>query len=282
MTDHHKLYLFFAFVLILFPQPVVAASPPAIPLANSYQSDHAIEKYWVSEKLDGVRAYWDGQQLLSKRGNIYHAPKWFTAGFPPFPLDGELWIARGQFEPLLSTVRKLQPVDSEWRRVRYMLFDLPRPDTPFGERLMALQQILKDKPSPYLQMIPQQRIGDQQVLDQLLDEVIAKGGEGLMLHHQDSLYLTGRSDKLLKLKRYQDAEARVIQHLPGKGKYLGMMGSLLVEDDQGQQFRIGSGFSDKERQNPPPLGSIITFKFHGRTDRGIPRFASFLRIRETL
>lgn len=114
----------------------------------------------------------------------------------------------------------------------------------------------------------------------MLDDVVKKGGEGLMLHRADSLYHSGRSDDLLKLKPWQDAEATVIEILPGKGKFSGMMGSLLVKDQSGHIFRIGTGFSNDERRSPPPVGSVITFKFTGTTKKGLPRFASFLRIRQ--
>ena len=267
-------------LLFAFLNSAVAVEPPPLLLAKPYTDDISVQDYWVSEKLDGVRAYWDGRRLLSRRGNVFNAPAWFTAGFPPHPLDGELWLRRGAFEATLGTVRKQRPVAAEWRQLNYQIFELPGAAGNFTQRLARLKRIIADANSPYLQLIPQQRFENRADLQKKLDEVVAGGGEGLMLHRADSLYQTGRGDALLKLKTYQDAEAVVIAHLPGKGRNLGRLGALLVEMPDGRQFKIGSGFSDRERQNPPPVGALITYKYYGLSRRGIPRFASFLRIRQ--
>ena len=260
--------------------PAVAGEPPPLLLAKPYTDDIDVRDYWVSEKLDGVRAYWDGRRLLSRRGNVFQAPAWFTEGFPPHPLDGELWLGRGAFEATLSAVRKQRPVAAEWRQLSYQVFELPGAAGDFSQRLARLERIVAAVNSPYLKLIPQQRLANQAALQGKLDEVVAGGGEGLMLHRADSLYETGRSNALLKLKTYEDAEAVVIAHLPGKGRNLGRLGALLVEMPDGRQFKIGSGFSDQERENPPPVGALVTYKYYGLSRRGIPRFASFLRIRQ--
>ena len=258
----------------------VAGEPPPLLLAKPYTDDIDVRDYWVSEKLDGVRAYWDGRRLLSRRGNVFQAPAWFTKGFPPHPLDGELWLGRGAFEATLSAVRKQRPVAAEWRQLSYQVFELPGAAGDFSQRLARLERIVAAVNSPYLKLIPQQRFANQAALQEKLDEVVAGGGEGLMLHRADSLYETGRGNALLKLKTYEDAEAVVIAHLPGKGRNLGRLGALLVEMPDGRQFKIGSGFSDQERENPPPVGALVTYKYYGLSRRGIPRFASFLRIRQ--
>ena len=260
--------------------PAVAGEPPPLLLAKPYTDDIDVRDYWVSEKLDGVRAYWDGRRLLSRRGNVFQAPAWFTEGFPPYPLDGELWLGRGAFEATVSAVRKQRPVAAEWRQLSYQVFELPGAAGDFSQRLARLERIVAAANSPYLKLIPQQRLADQAALQKKLDEIVAGGGEGLMLHRADSLYETGRGNALLKLKTYEDAEAVVIAHLPGKGRNLGRLGALLVEMPDGRQFKIGSGFSDQERENPPPVGALVTYKFYGLSRRGIPRFASFLRIRQ--
>jgi DNA ligase-1 len=259
----------------------VHRSPPSLTLARVYHPQQDLTAYWVSEKLDGVRAYWDGQQLFSKRGNIYHAPAWFTRDFPSQSLDGELWIGRGTFEQLVSTVRKHNPVDAEWKQVKYMIFDLPASTTVFTSRLMEMQKLLGDSNHPYLQLIKQTRVDSHAALMRHLDQVIAAKGEGLMLHHGNAQYRAGRTNDVLKVKRFDDAEATVIAHLPGKGKYHNMLGALLVETENGIQFRIGTGFSDAQRSNPPPIGSIVTYQYTGTTKNGLPKFASFLRIRPT-
>jgi len=256
-----------------------SAAPP-LSLAKSYRGKIDLSQYWVSEKLDGVRAYWNGQQLISRQGNVYPAPAWFTQHFPVQTLDGELWLGRQQFQELLSIVRKKHPIDNEWKDVRYLAFDQPDLNQPFNLRLKSLKQLVSTSNSPYLKIVNQFIISNKTELQQQLDRVIALGGEGLMLHHTDAYYHAGRNRDLLKVKPYTDSEAKVIAHIAGKGKYTGMMGALLVETPTGLQFKIGSGFSDLERAKPAEIGSIITYKYHGKTRKGIPRFASFLRIRE--
>ena len=259
-----------------------AVEPPPLLLAKTYTQGIAVRDYWVSEKLDGVRAYWDGRRLLSRRGHVFPAPAWFTEGFPSHPLDGELWLRRGAFEAALGAVRKQQPDEAEWRQLSYQVFELPGAAGSFSQRLARLERLIARVDSPYLQLIAQQRFENEADLHRKLDEVVAGGGEGLMLHRADSLYQTGRGDALLKLKTYWDAEAVVIAHLPGKGRHRGRLGALLVEMPDGKRFKIGSGFSDRERDNPPPVGARVTYKYYGLSPRGIPRFASFLRVRPAL
>jgi DNA ligase-1 len=259
--------------------PVAAAVPPELTLANVYQKGMPLDGYWVSEKLDGVRAYWTGEKFLSRGGHEYRAPDWFSKKFPGHPLDGELWMGRGRFAELSGVVRQVVPDEDDWRRIRFMVFDLPDQEATFDQRLARLRVLIEKVGSPYMALVDQQRASTHENLMQRLDEIVDAGGEGLMLRLGASGYRTGRSNDLLKAKQYQDAEAVVVQHLPGKGKYEGLMGSLLVELENGRQFRIGSGFSDSERASPPEPGSVITFKYYGHTATGLPRFASFLRIR---
>jgi DNA ligase-1 len=275
------LRILFALLLVACAFPGLADFPsPPVTLAKIYGEHIDISRYWVSEKLDGVRAYWDGEQLLSRQGNHFAAPDWFTAGFPDQPLDGELWLGRNRFQALMSIVKDRSGDPGNWQQVRYCVFDLPVQPGNFSQRLLALQKLLDQLKNPYLKLVKQFRVRNQDALMQELDAIMAMGGEGLMLHRADALHEAGRSGNLLKLKRYEDAEATVAAHLPGKGKYQGMLGALLVEGIDGLRFRIGTGFSDAERLNPPPVGTVITYKYYGKTRRGIPRFASFIRIRE--
>jgi DNA ligase-1 len=256
------------------------AAPPPLSLANDYdEAEVNVARYWVSEKYDGVRAYWDGKHLVTRAGNRIHAPEWFTRDWPADPLDGELWAGRGQFEQVTATVRDLQPNDAAWRHIRFMVFDLPAHGGIFSERLASLRSLLASTHIDWLRAVSQSRVADEAALHLQLETIAAAGGEGLMLHKEDSLYRAERNDDLLKLKPYQDAEARVIAHLPGQGKYVGMLGSLLVRTSNGTEFRIGTGFTDQQRRQPPPIGSIITYSYHNLTARGVPRFARFLRVR---
>jgi DNA ligase-1 len=256
--------------------------PPRLMLATSYEAGIDVSEYWVSEKLDGVRGHWDGTRLITRGGHVVPAPDWFTAGWPAQPMDGELWIGRGRFAEVSGIVRSQDAGDAAWRRVRFMVFDLPGHPGPFQQRVMRMRELLGDTGIAWLQPIEQFRVDGADRLDARLEAVVAAGGEGLMLHHRDSRYRAGRSEHLLKYKPYRDAEARVVGHTAGTGKYAGMLGALIVERPDGLRFRIGTGFSDAERADPPPVGSWITYRYNGLTVNGVPRFARFLRIRHRL
>ncbi|MDD3352218.1 DNA ligase [Zoogloea sp.] len=268
-------------MLVLAVTPAVGTAAPLLLLAETLKGAVAPADYWVSEKLDGVRALWDGKVLRFRSGNVVPAPDWFVAGLPrQHSLDGELWLGRGRFEALSATVRRLQPDDEAWRQVRYMVFELPGAPGDFTARVEAIRLLVERSGTPWLQAVEQFRIADRPALQTRLEEVVREGGEGLMLHRADAPYLTGRSDVLLKLKPQQDAEAIVVAHLPGKGRLTGLLGALVVETPEGRRFRIGTGFTDAERRSPPPVGSQITYRYRQLTRDGVPRFASFLRPRE--
>jgi DNA ligase 1 len=274
------------FFALLSQAPIAGAAdfpPPPAMLAKVYRNAAPLADYLVSEKLDGVRGYWDGDKLLTRGGERIEAPGWFTAGWPDFPLDGELWVGRGQFSSAVSIVRTKTPDDAAWRTLRFMVFDLPAHPGPYAERNEALKSLLAGLALPWLRPVEQFRVADRTGLRAAFDRVVGNGGEGLMLHRAASLYQVGRSDDLLKLKPYDDAEARVIAHLPGKGKHQGVLGALLVETPEGLRFRIGTGFSDAQRRNPPAQGSWITYRYIGLNEGSrIPRFASFMRVREDM
>lgn len=276
-----RILRFLVFLLALFGLAGgCAADPPALLLARDWDVRSDPRGYWVSEKLDGVRALWDGTTLRTRAGELIAAPDWFVVGLPSVPLDGELWIGRGRFEALSATVRRQAARDEEWRAVRYMVFELPGGEGDFAARLARLETIVTRADVGWLALVKQFRVIDARDLLRRLREVVAAGGEGLMLHRADSLYLTGRADALYKLKMVDDAEARVLAHLPGRGRYRGLTGALLVEMPDGRRFRIGSGLTDALRRDPPPVGSLVTYRYRGFTRRGTPRFATFWRVRE--
>ena len=258
------------------------AQPPSLMLARDYKAGVAVGDYWVSEKFDGVRGRWDGHALWTRGGGRIAVPDWFVAHWPPVPMDGELWIGRGRFDEVSALVRAQRPDDAAWRQVHFMVFDLPAHPGGFDQRLQRLRVVLAGADVPWLRPVPQQRFADAASLDARLQAVVAGGGEGLMLHHRAALYRAGRSDGLLKLKPWQDAEARVVGHTPGRGKYAGMLGALVVERPDGLRFRLGSGFDDAHRASPPAVGSHVTYRYNGLTGKGVPRFARFLRVRHEL
>ena len=269
-------------LLCLLTWRAPATPPPEPMLATSYREGVAVSSFLVSEKLDGVRARWDGRALWTRGGARIAAPTTFTRGWPTDPMDGEVWIARGRFDEVSALVRRINTDPQSWRNVRFMAFDLPAHPGPFDQRVARLRALVSAAGNVHLAMIPQQRFATPAELEAELARVVAAGGEGLMLHRHDARYRPGRSDHLLKYKTHQDAEAQVVAHLPGKGKYEGMMGAVQVRTPEGRSFRLGSGFTDAQRAAPPPLGAWVTYRYSGLTSTGLPRFARFVRVREEL
>ncbi len=266
-------------LFILVSSSALAVEKPELMLAKVFQPSVDETEYWVSEKLDGVRARWDGYQLISRGGNILKAPKWFVKDFPDMALDGELWTIRGGYQQTVSIVRKQKP-HPDWKKIKLMVFDLPNHPGDFTARVAEMRKLAHQNNTSYLIYIPQFQVTSSKQLMQRLKVVTDQGGEGLMLHHKASFYHSGRSADLLKLKPFSDAEAVVIGYRPGQGMFTGKMGAIKVRTDNGKEFFIGSGFSHHERENPPAIDSVITFRHQGVTDSGIPRFAVFLRVRD--
>jgi DNA ligase-1 len=254
---------------------------PPLLLAESWDNATDVSGWWMSEKLDGVRAYWDGRQFLSRQGNLYHAPDWFIENLPAMPLDGELWIGRKQFQRTVGIVRRQDKSDL-WKEVKYLIFDAPAAGGGFEERLKFLADTFAGRRSrgpEYAAIHAQQVCANLEALRAELARVEALGGEGLMLRQPGSKYHAGRSSTLLKIKTFRDAEAVVIGHQAGLGKHQGRLGALLVKLSSGVEFAVGTGFSERERENPPPVGATITFRYQELSDGGVPRFPSYVRMR---
>ncbi|TPG26859.1 DNA ligase [Variovorax guangxiensis] len=271
--------LLWASLLALAAGRPAQAAPPALMLAEVYRQGIALDDYWVSEKYDGLRGYWDGKRLWTRGGEPVAAPAWFTAGLPATPMDGELWAGRGRFELATSTVRSRTPNDTAWREIKFMVFDLPAQPGDFTARLAVLRKLLPLTAAPWVLPVAQQRATTHAALKALMDKTVKMGGEGLMLHRGASMYRGERNTDLLKLKPYDDAEARVIGHVPGKGRHVGRLGALLVEMPTGQRFKLGGGFTDAQRDDPPAIGQQVTYRYNGTNASGLPRFARFLRVR---
>ena len=262
-------------IVLLLSAPVVAVE---MMLPRVYSPEVDVSGWLMSEKLDGVRGYWDGKQLLSKNGNRLYPPETFVRDWPPFPVEGELWGGRSRFEKTVSIVKKQQPHNG-WLQLKFAIFDVPQSDGRFIERMARAIEWLAKHPTPYAYVIPQAKVRDSDHLQQELKRIESLGGEGLIVRRPDTYYKDGRTAEILKVKNYQDAEAKVLAHLPGKGRNQGRLGALLVALDDGTQFKIGSGFRDAEREAPPSIGEVVTFKHYGKYPSGIPRFPSFLRLR---
>jgi DNA ligase-1 len=230
----------------------------------------------MSEKLDGVRAYWDGAKLLSRLGNILHAPDWFTKGLPRHPLDGELFLARKSFQKTCAIVRR-QDKSDHWKQIRFLIFDAPGHGGMFEERI----EVLRSLPThDYAAAHPHALCSGVTHLKEELARVEALGAEGLMLRQPQSKYAVGRSSTLLKVKSFKDDEAVILAHEPGAGRHKGRLGALRVKLADGTEFSIGTGFSDKQRETPPPIGATVVFRYQELSDGGVPRFPSFHAVRD--
>ncbi len=255
-------------------------APPLL-LAERWDGAADLSGWWMSEKLDGVRAYWTGTGFLSRQGNPLHAPDWFCAGLPNEPLDGEFWIDRKKFQRTVGIVRR-QDKSALWKEIRFLIFDAPEGGSAFETRLKVIANIIKMNQPTYAVAHAHALCKSLDHLRTELARVEALGGEGLMLRQPGSKYAIGRSTTLLKIKTFHDAEARVVDHEPGAGRHKGRLGALLVELADGTRFSVGTGFSDAERGNPPPIGSTITFRYQELTDGGVPRFPSYVGLRTDL
>ncbi len=260
--------------------PAADAGAPAIELLSPASADMDPTGYLVSEKFDGVRAIWDGRGLRFRSGRAIAAPPWFTEGWPDTALDGELWGGRGRFDVTSASARRLVPDDAQWRALRLMVFDLPGAAGGFAQRAARIETLVRASASSALVTVDQQVMADRAALQQRLDSVVRGGGEGLVLHRADAAWVAGRSTAVLKLKPLHDAEAQVLDIEPGRGRLAGLMGALRLRNAAGIEFRIGTGFTDEQRRNPPAVGSWIAYTHRGHTPSGVPRFASYWRAAE--
>ncbi|NAW69929.1 DNA ligase [Vibrio sp. V27_P1S3P104] len=280
---HLKLSLITLSLLIANPIQAAPAQEEPMPIlkANEYREGIALEQYWQSEKLDGIRAIWDGKQLTTRTGKLIYAPAWFTAVLPHYPVEGELWAGRGRFSLVQQTVLDHHPTDEAWQQITFMLFDLPTFSGDYQTRYQHLRSLTSAINQTHIQYVKHEPIISEEALLNELDRLFLLDAEGIMLRKFSSTYSAGRNNDLLKLKKHQDSEAQVIGYKMGKGKYHNMVGSLLVRNDAGIEFALGSGLTDFLRQQPPEIGCVITYRFNGLTDSGKPRFARFMRVKES-
>ncbi len=256
-----------------------SAAVGSVQLASEWRAGRSPRGFLVSEKFDGVRAVWDGRMLRFRSGRPISAPESFLRALPAQSLDGELWLERGQFDRLSGIVRQTQPDEAVWARLTYLIFDAPGLPGDFQSRYLAFGELVRSAALPWLQAPEQLQLDDAPALQRKLDAVMAAGGEGLMLHRADAPWQGGRTQSLFKFKPEPDDEAQVVGHLEGQGRHAGMTGALLVQTSAGLRFALGSGLSDAMRRNPPAVGTWVSYRYRGHTPGGVPRFATFLRIR---
>jgi hypothetical protein len=260
-----------------------ASDGSQVMLAKKWTDGDDPTGWMMSEKLDGMRAYWSGENFFTRNGNQVHTPEWFIEDLPPSPLDGELWLGRGQFQKCMSILRKSEPTQ-DWQYVKYLVFDAPKQElddgspAPFEERLEHIKSVVGPGKTKYARAVGHRACKGQQDLEDCLRKVEAAGGEGLMLRKPNSLYEWKRSSTLLKVKTFSDEEAVVISVEKGKAgsKNAQVMGALVCKSPDGRQFNVGSGFTDAQRRNPPAVGSIITYRYQELSNSLNPRFPTFV------
>jgi len=267
-----RLFLLIVACISLFAQERAFVEKPELLLLNVYSKDMNVTNWYMSEKLDGVRAYWDGEKLVSRKGLIFNAPLFFTKDFPKTELDGELWSKRKDFANISSIVNTRDAKDA-WKDLTYNVFEVPH------ARGNLLQRLATVKESKYIKLIKQRKVKDKTDLAVFLKSVEKKGGEGVVVRDGSLSYYAARNDKALKVKSYIDEECKVVGYTDGQGKYQDMTGSIQCLTQEDKIIKIGTGLSDKQRQNPPKIGTIITFKYYGVTSKGNPRFPVFMRER---
>lgn len=267
-----------ALALVGFLPSILSADPPPLQHPGTYTGNQDVAGWLMSEKLDGIRGYWTGKQLLTRQGRVIHAPAWFTEKLPPFALDGELWRKRNDFAFVQQTVLDTEP-SKNWREITYNIFEVPEADGDFPTRLDKAGQWFGAHPATHVRIIEQIECQGADQLDDFLEDIESMGGEGVVVKDPTLPFQAGRSAHVLKVKNFRDMEGTVIAHNPGKGKFEGMLGSLTLRLENGIQFKLGTGFILAQRKAPPPIGASVTFKYHGFTRNGVPRFASFIRVR---
>jgi DNA ligase-1 len=243
-------------------------------LAKNYENQSP-RNWYMSEKLDGVRAIWTGRDFVSRNGNKFNVPDEFKQGLPDIRLDGELWIARAKFQSVVGLVRKKYPQISQWKNVKYMVFDAPEIKDVFQNRLNHLQKL--NFPN-HVKVVEHKLCRSANHLDKFENKIVENGGEGVMLRDPLSYYENKRSDTLLKIKSHDAAEAIVVGYKDGKGKHSGQTGALICKNNKGVTFAVGT-VTNAQRDKPPQKGSKITFLHQGLTDGSKPRSPVFLAIR---
>eukprot|EP01060_Flectonema_neradi_P041694 TRINITY_DN997_c0_g1_i1.p1 TRINITY_DN997_c0_g1~~TRINITY_DN997_c0_g1_i1.p1 ORF type:complete len:330 (+),score=64.61 TRINITY_DN997_c0_g1_i1:40-1029(+) len=285
----------------------ITGKPPPVMLAHPLKENSSIAGWFVSEKLDGVRAFWWKNKLWTRNGAVLTVPKGFRsemdAFFPGGKADGELFIKRDRFQQTISAVTKECKDGGEinWSTkdgdVKFYVFDIPPPTRggkmvkiPASDRMQTLNQLLvntisKRKPR-YIEIVPTIRLPPDEerarsALSDLLKQTVSGRGEGLMVRHPDSVYVDGRSRDLLKVKETEDEEALVFDIALGIGKYDGLIGALRCMLMNGVTFECGVGLNDEQRAADPSefVGKVITVKHQGITDKGVPRFPHFKGMR---
>ena len=270
----------------------------------------------ASEKMDGYRGQWvkvNGEWMFLSRAQkpFIGTPDWYKLALPDVNLDGELWVGRENFESM-GVVRKHKPDPKEWIPVKFVVYDLPSVKKPFSERLKELRKVVKENKDRWdevkktlpeefqiecpVKMATQTTIESEEHMEELYKKIIEKGGEGIMLKCPNSMYEDKRSNYMLKVKPSFDEEAIIVDSKMGKGKYKNDLGAFicqplinmdtyhLIDKNENHEFSI-SGMDDEVRHNyeeTHPVGTVISYEHSGKTEKGKPRFARYVRKRDDI
>mgnify|MGYP006121198543 CR=1 FL=1 len=239
-------------------------------------SGQPVEGYWMSEKLDGVRGYWDGtSSFWSRNGINFKVPAEVAAQMPlGKPLDGEFWMGRCTFQQMNGFLKRKGTLADEWaaRKVKFMVFDAPFEEGAYETRMASAKSHIGT--NAFVQVVHSVKVDSEQQMQDKLKEVTEAGGEGLMLREPIGVYRPDRSCDLLKVVRRMNTEAIVIGHNAGdqaEASKRPPAASLRCRLRSGKEFSVGSGMIETERWKPPAVGAIITLQYKGLTDAGKPR-----------
>lgn len=234
-----------------------------------------IAGWYMSEKLDGIRAYWNTKELLTKNGKKIYTPRGFTDNFPAFELDGELWTKRDNFENIQSIVLDKVP-SKNWEQITYNIFEAPNSKGNFQQRLKKVNDWFAKNKNQSVKIINQIICKDKNHLNSFLEEIVILKGEGVIIKNQNLSYINKRSKNSLKVKKFYDMEG-VVTRITYNNE---VMKSLVLKLENGTTFNLGGGFTQQQRKHHPNVGDMITFKYYNFTKYGKPKFASFLRVRK--
>jgi len=261
-------------ILLIFLTTLLFANDLKVMLLKRYKEQN-ISGWVMSEKLDGIRAYWTGKELLFRSGKKINAPKWFLKNYPPFAIDGELWSKRGDFENISSIVRDKIPTQ-KWKQIKHYIFDVPDAKGDLFKRLNKLKPYTNN----IIKLIPQIKIQNKTQMVKFLKDIENKGGEGVVVRDPNAPYVRKRSSTILKVKTFKDDECKIVGYTEGKGRYKEEVGAIICMLKDKTRFKIGSGLTKDFRKNPPPIGTIVTFKYKELTTKNRkPRFPIFMRVR---
>jgi DNA ligase-1 len=304
------------------PSPTAAPAvqesgePFQVQLAGTWDRKTDLTGWWISEKFDGARAYWDGKNFVSRQGNVFEAPEWFKEGLPSYPLDGELWLGFGRVAEGNGILNSKDPRKADrWKEMRFLVFDAPSLDKPFEERVAFIEKHHAEGRHPYTRPVQHVKAESNAQVMELLARVKAHEGEGLVARAPGSHYENRRSAQMLKIKTFFDAEAVVVGYkMPDKKNYYGPAAVRAVElgasgirslrarilvgtlpgDDQEKALesaisvgavKLGAEFGitmqGKLRKKPPKPGTIVTFKYMELTpENKAPRHPTWIGVRE--